>query len=100
VGKNGVDLYEKWRDYPESYLGLGVPDMPNFMMFIGPTWPVENGSVAGPLLSVSEYAIAMIKKLQNENLKSVTPKQDVTDSFNAHTQVISSLSLTFPLPFL
>lgn len=87
IGKNGVDLYQKWVDAPEAYLGLSVPDMPNFMMFIGPTWPVENGSVAGPLLTVSEYAISMIKKLQYENIKSLAPRQDITDSFNEHAQV-------------
>jgi cation diffusion facilitator CzcD-associated flavoprotein CzcO len=38
IGKNGVDLHEKWKDEPESYLGLAVPDMPNFVMFVGPTW--------------------------------------------------------------
>lgn len=40
IGKNGVDLAEKWNDTPESYLGLGCPDMPNFVIFIGPTWYV------------------------------------------------------------
>lgn len=43
IGQNGVDLREKWKECPESYLGLAVPDMPNFLTFIGPTWPVENG---------------------------------------------------------
>lgn len=38
IGKNGVNLSEKWKEYPESYLGLGCPDMPNFIMFVGPTW--------------------------------------------------------------
>jgi cation diffusion facilitator CzcD-associated flavoprotein CzcO len=38
IGKNGVDLADKWKDAPESYLGLGCPDMPNFIMSIGPTW--------------------------------------------------------------
>jgi cation diffusion facilitator CzcD-associated flavoprotein CzcO len=40
IGKNGVDLAEKWKDAPESYLGLACPDMPNFIMSIGPTWYV------------------------------------------------------------
>jgi hydroxyversicolorone monooxygenase len=40
VGKNGIDLKEKWKDCPESYLGLAVPDFPNMMLFVGPTWPV------------------------------------------------------------
>jgi hypothetical protein len=71
---------------PRSYLGLAVPDMPNFLTFIGPTWPVENGSVMGPLGYVGNYAIKMIKKMQNEFIKSITPKQEMTDLFNAHTQ--------------
>jgi hydroxyversicolorone monooxygenase len=37
-GKNGVDLHEKWGDEPAGYLGIGVPDMPNFLLFIGPSW--------------------------------------------------------------
>ncbi|KAF2194076.1 FAD/NAD(P)-binding domain-containing protein [Zopfia rhizophila CBS 207.26] len=86
IGKNGVDLYEKWKETPESYLGLGCPDMPNWLMFIGPTWPVENGSVTGPLLSVSEYAIQIIKKMQRDHIKSWVPRQDITDHFNEHAQ--------------
>ncbi|KAH7381347.1 hypothetical protein DE146DRAFT_704940 [Phaeosphaeria sp. MPI-PUGE-AT-0046c] len=86
IGKNGVDLYEKWRDQPESYLGLAAPDMPNFLIFIGPTWPVENGSVTGPLFSVGEYAVKIIKKMQRDHIKSWVPKQDITDRFNEHAQ--------------
>lgn len=37
-------LQEKWKICPESYLGLAIPEFPNFITFIGPTWPVENGS--------------------------------------------------------
>ncbi|KAA8569390.1 hypothetical protein EYC84_001035 [Monilinia fructicola] len=86
IGQNGVDLREKWKKIPESYLGLTVPDMPNFITFIGPTWPVENGSVIGPLGEVANYAVKFIKKMQNEFIKSIAPKQDMTDLFNAHTQ--------------
>jgi cation diffusion facilitator CzcD-associated flavoprotein CzcO len=86
IGKNGVDLAEKWKNAPESYLGLACPDMPNLVIFIGPTWPIENGSVMGPLLAVSEYTIKLIKKMQREHIKSWVPKQDITDAFNEHTQ--------------
>ncbi|EME80322.1 uncharacterized protein MYCFIDRAFT_56721 [Pseudocercospora fijiensis CIRAD86] len=86
VGKGGIDLKDKWSKCPESYLGLAIPDFPNFLTFIGPTWPVENGSVIGPLHTVSSYALQIIKKMQNENIKSWSPKQDITDHFNAHVQ--------------
>ena len=45
VGKNGVNLYDKWKDVPKSYLALGVPDMPNFIMFVGPTWYIPPARV-------------------------------------------------------
>ncbi|KPI37674.1 putative sterigmatocystin biosynthesis monooxygenase stcW [Cyphellophora attinorum] len=86
VGQNGVQLADKWKECPEGYMGLGIPDFPNFLTFIGPNWPVENGSVMGPLMYVSYYALQMIRKLQTEYVKSATPKQDITDEFNAHCQ--------------
>lgn len=86
IGRNGVDLYEKWKNEPESYLGLGCPDMPNWIMFVGPTWPVENGSVTGPLFGVAEYTIQIIKKMQRDRIKSWVPRQDITDRFNEHAQ--------------
>jgi len=86
VGKDGIDLRQQWSRCPESYLGLAVPNFPNFLTFIGPTWPVENGSVMGPLHTVSDYAVQIIKKMQNENIKSWVPDQAKTDAFNAHAQ--------------
>ena len=34
VGRNGVALHEKWAKVPEAYMGLAVPDMPNFFTFV------------------------------------------------------------------
>ncbi|KAF2825070.1 FAD/NAD(P)-binding domain-containing protein [Ophiobolus disseminans] len=79
IGKNGVDLYEKWMDEPESYLGLGCPDMPNWIMFVGPT-------CHRTALKVAEYTIQIIKKMQRDHIKSWVPKQEITDRFNEHAQ--------------
>jgi hypothetical protein len=57
-----------------------------FLTFIGPNWPVENGSVMGPLNGVSLYTLQIIRKLQTEYIRSIAPKQSVTDAFNAHCQ--------------
>lgn len=37
VGRDGIDLAQKWGKTPEGYLGLAVPGLPNFLTFIGPT---------------------------------------------------------------
>ncbi|KKK22268.1 sterigmatocystin biosynthesis monooxygenase stcW [Aspergillus ochraceoroseus] len=86
IGQHGIDLRDKWDKCPEAYLGLAVPGMPNYITFIGPSWPIQNGSVMAPLHSVSEYAIQFLKKMQNENIRSFAPRQDITDQFNDHVQ--------------
>jgi cation diffusion facilitator CzcD-associated flavoprotein CzcO len=85
-GRNGVLLSEKWALVPEGYMGLATPDMPNYFMFQGPTFPVANGSVMGALQAVGNYIVKMIYKMQRERIHSIEPKQDVTDVFNAHAQ--------------
>lgn len=86
VGRNNVSLQEKWKVIPEGYLGLAVSDMPNYFVFQGPTFPVSNGSVMGPLQSVGNYIVQVIQKMQFDHLHSICPRQDVTDAFNEHAQ--------------
>ncbi len=86
IGRSGVDLREKWKDTPEAYLGVAVPDMPNFFTFIGPTWPIGNGSVMGPLEAVGDYVIKFLHKMQNELIRTFAPIQGITDLFNEHAQ--------------
>jgi hypothetical protein len=86
VRQYGIELGEKWKACPGAYLGITILGVPNFITFVGPTWPVKNGSLMGPLGKVGEYAIKIVKKIQAEFIRSIVPKQDITDAFNAHTQ--------------
>ena len=49
VGRNGINLQDKWKDAAEGYFGVCCPDMPNWCTFIGPNWPVAQGSIMGAL---------------------------------------------------
>ncbi|KAF5970676.1 flavin-binding monooxygenase [Fusarium coicis] len=86
VGRNGVDLREKWKDFAEGYFGVACPDMPNWVTFLGPNWPVAAGSIMAALDANGEYAIMLMRKLQDELVKSICPSQKATDEFNEHTQ--------------
>jgi hydroxyversicolorone monooxygenase len=87
IGTDNIPLSNKWHENPpEAYLGLAIPTLPNFLTFIGPNWPVENGSVMGPLSAVADYAVQFIHKMQAENILSIVPNQAVTDRFNVHCQ--------------
>lgn len=86
LGQGGLDLQDRFKERPECYLSLAIPDFPNYILFGGPTFPAMNGSAMGPFLALSEYTVQFIKKMQNENIRSFAPRQDITDDFNAHVQ--------------
>ncbi|KAF2444597.1 FAD/NAD(P)-binding domain-containing protein [Karstenula rhodostoma CBS 690.94] len=55
IGKNGVKLYRKWDEEPQSYLGMGCSDMPNWLMYIGTTYADKRTAVwPGSSLQYSE----------------------------------------------
>lgn len=107
IGENGVSLRDKWAHEPQGYIGVGVPGFPNLVCqllraksklpphhannavaFFGPTWPVAGGSVTGSLDAVCGYAMKFMRKLQEDLIKSMSPRQDITDKFNEHTQAL------------
>jgi hypothetical protein len=88
VGQNNISLAEKFTPQPNSYLGVSAPGMPNYLMFFGPSWPIFNGSTTASLTAVADLGIKMIRKIQAENIRSIAPRQDVTDQFNDHVQAM------------
>ena len=95
VGRGGVNLREKWAEDANGYLGVAVPDIPNFIIALGPAWPVINGSVVASFQATSLYGVEVIKKMQRDWIKSWAPKQEVTDQFNQHVQVRSKMAMQF-----
>ena len=46
IGRDGVDLHERWDGDARAYLGITVPDFPNLFLLYGPnTNIVVNGSI-------------------------------------------------------
>ncbi|VUC25603.1 unnamed protein product [Clonostachys rosea] len=86
IGRNGTTLQAKWRHVPEGYLSLAIPDIPNYFTIMGPSFPIANGSVMGPLQMVAKYILKVVQKMQRDHIKSLSPKQSVTNEFNEHVQ--------------
>ncbi|KAM5344099.1 hypothetical protein ACJ41O_012636 [Fusarium nematophilum] len=81
VGLNGVDLREKWKEDPESYISVAVPEMPNYFMMMGPNCLGGHGSLVESLNWTGDYFVKWIKKMATEDIKHVIPKQDKVDAF-------------------
>ncbi|TVY93944.1 putative sterigmatocystin biosynthesis monooxygenase [Lachnellula willkommii] len=91
IGRGGVNLQDKWKDAAEAYFGLACAEMPNWLTFLGPNWPIAQGSIMGALDANGDYAISILKTLQKEQIKSFSPKQEASDQYNEHTQTWSQL---------
>lgn len=62
VGLDGADLDTRWGGRPTAYLGISMPDFPNFFMLNGPTGPVGNFS----LIDIAERQWAYVERLLAE----------------------------------
>lgn len=81
IGRNNVNLQEKWDDNPECYLSVTAADMPNYFMYLGPGSPLGHGSVVSSLERVTEYIAQFVRKLQTENYSSVVPKSHIPRAY-------------------
>ncbi|KAL4811335.1 FAD/NAD(P)-binding domain-containing protein [Aspergillus unguis] len=81
IGRNKVNLQEKWDDKPECYLSVTAADMPNFFIYLGPGSPLGHGSVVSSLERVTEYIAQFIRKLQTQNYSSVVPKPHIPHEY-------------------
>jgi 4-hydroxyacetophenone monooxygenase len=83
-GRSGRGLREVWDDdNARAYLGLTVPDFPNFFCLYGPNLQPGHG---GSFMFIAEmqvrYIMDMLKKMLTQGLGAVECRQDVHDVYN------------------
>jgi hypothetical protein len=87
VGQNGVELGEKWKLCPEAYLGITIPDMPNFITLL-----ILLGRLRMVLLWV------LLVRLGSTPSKPSKPSRRCRTSSSVHSlQSRTSLMLSMPI---
>ena len=80
----GASLHGQWDGDARAYLGMTVPNFPNFFMIYGPnTNIVVNGSIVFFSECSVRYITGCLKLLIESGARSLTPRADLTDAFNA-----------------
>ena len=77
MGRGGRTLQERWQGEPRAYLGITVPEFPNFFMLYGPG--TNGGEIVIMLESQAEYAVRAVKRMIRERVTAV----EVKPSFEA-----------------
>jgi cation diffusion facilitator CzcD-associated flavoprotein CzcO len=84
IGRNGQSLHDFWNGEPAAYLGLTVPNFPNFYMLYGPN---TNGA---PIMYLHEKQVrfvgANLKRMMREGVTSIEVREGVYTRFNTWLQ--------------
>nr|QFR37238.1 flavin-containing monooxygenase [Cyberlindnera americana] len=81
IGRDGKDLRDEWKDKPETYLSIGVPNFPNYLIFMGPHAPYAHGSILPMTEAIAKNFIQLVKRVAEESVTSFDPKQEAVEDF-------------------
>jgi 4-hydroxyacetophenone monooxygenase len=85
LGRSGRSLRDAWNgDDAAAYLGLAVPDFPNFFILYGPNTQTGHG---GSLISLVEaqlnHIMSLLKQMADKNLGLVEVRPEVYEAYKA-----------------
>jgi 4-hydroxyacetophenone monooxygenase len=83
-GRSGRTLRETWgEDDARAYLGITIPDFPNFFCLLGPnTFAGHGGSGILTIELEMRYVMEMLAVMTEHGIASVDCKQSVHDAYN------------------
>lgn len=91
VGREGKNLHETWNGDARAYLGITVPDFPNFYIMYGPnTNIVVNASIIFFSECEANYILGLIKMMQDQGIQAADIKKGVFEQFNAEVDAANS----------
>lgn len=82
-GEHGITLRQVWRDGAHAYLGMAVPDFPNFFMLYGPNTNVGSNSVIFILEAQARYIVRVLRHLRRHRRRYVAVRASALAEFVA-----------------
>ena len=61
--------------------------VPNYWMGVGPYGPLGHGSFIPIIELVTRHTLTIVKKMQKEGIKSITPRRDICEAFVEHADL-------------
>ncbi len=72
TGRRGQTLHEHWAGEPRAYLGITVPEFPNFFMLYGPG--TNGGELISMLEAQADYVVGALKRMQRRRASAIEVK--------------------------
>lgn len=83
IGKGGVTVADKWREYPRAYLGTTLPGFPNLFVVTGPNTGIGHTSAIFVIEAQMEYIRRAIGAVQARQGKAIEVKADSENDYTA-----------------
>ncbi|EXJ96239.1 hypothetical protein A1O1_01365 [Capronia coronata CBS 617.96] len=81
TGKGGVDLADKWKQVPSTYLSLATDEFPNYFISLGPNSALGTGNLLLLIEKAIDYITLCLAKMQRDNIRSMAPRPDAVKGF-------------------
>jgi cation diffusion facilitator CzcD-associated flavoprotein CzcO len=85
-GAGGQELAARWREAPETYLGITVSGFPNLFLLMGPNTGLGHNSMVFMIEAQAHYAAQCLRALRERGVRSMDVRADVQASFSAALQ--------------
>jgi hypothetical protein len=76
-----VNLQDRYKQRPETYLSVAVDQFPNFFQSLGPNAGLGNGNLLIIAESISLYVSQILERLVKGNVKTIEPKRKHVENF-------------------
>jgi cation diffusion facilitator CzcD-associated flavoprotein CzcO len=76
IGKGRTSLYDKWKDGPETYLGLQNVGFPNMFTLAGPQSASVGSNFPPAIQAVVDWTCALISHMEKEKIETCEPTLD------------------------
>ncbi|KAH8686387.1 hypothetical protein BGZ61DRAFT_589577 [Ilyonectria robusta] len=88
---NGINLQTAWRPggspgFPDTYLGVAAPTVPNFLMLLGPNSTGPAGTLCHAVENQVTYVAKVLRKAAGQGIRSMAPSAAATRDFRAYCE--------------
>lgn len=85
-GRYGLPLSDRWKEGPETYLSVATDGFPNYFICFGPNSGLGSGNLTLVFEKTAEYLTQCILKIQRDNIRTMSARQDAVQRFSAYCQ--------------
>ncbi|WP_433504861.1 flavin-containing monooxygenase [Pseudonocardia halophobica] len=83
-GRKGRTIHERWNGTPDAFVGITVPEFPNFYMLYGPN--TNMGTIVFNLETQADYAVRDIKRMRRTGVTAIETREVFHKAYNRWLQ--------------